>query len=68
MTSPDANIDDEDLTVHACCAPIQNLVRPIDFSELEYVTPKCLLHLQNRLIFVVRASDLSFTGLSLVRW
>ncbi|CAG7564197.1 unnamed protein product [Fusarium equiseti] len=35
MTSPDANIDDEDLTVHACCAPIQNLVRPIDFSELD---------------------------------
>ncbi|KAF4972650.1 hypothetical protein FSARC_799 [Fusarium sarcochroum] len=34
MTSPDANIDDEDLTVHACCAPIQNLARPVDFSEL----------------------------------
>jgi hypothetical protein len=35
MTSRDANIDDEDLTVHACCAPIQNLARPIDFSELD---------------------------------
>ncbi|PCD17958.1 hypothetical protein FGRA07_07426 [Fusarium graminearum] len=34
MTSRDANIDDEDLTVHACCAPIQNLARPVDFSEL----------------------------------
>ncbi|KAM0416146.1 hypothetical protein ACHAPD_005061 [Fusarium lateritium] len=42
MTSRDANIDGEDLTVHACCAPIQNLARPIDFSELEYVTPECL--------------------------
>ncbi|KAG8360972.1 hypothetical protein FVEN_g1780 [Fusarium venenatum] len=35
MTSRDANIDGEDLTVHACCAPIQNLARPIDFSELD---------------------------------
>ncbi|KAL4729494.1 hypothetical protein ACLX1H_003914 [Fusarium chlamydosporum] len=35
MTSPNANIDDEDLTVHACCAPILNLTRPVDFSELD---------------------------------
>lgn len=37
MASHDANIDDEDLTIHACCAPITNLARPIEFSELEYV-------------------------------
>jgi hypothetical protein len=37
MASHDANVDDEDLTIHACCAPITNLARPIDFSELEYV-------------------------------
>ncbi|RGP60171.1 mitochondrial repair [Fusarium longipes] len=44
MTSPDMNMDDEDLTVHACCAPIQNLARPIDLSELEYVTPRHLYY------------------------
>jgi hypothetical protein len=37
MASHDANIDDEDLTIHACCTPITNLARPIEFSELEYV-------------------------------
>ncbi|KAF5240521.1 hypothetical protein FOXYS1_15452 [Fusarium oxysporum] len=31
MASHDANVDDEDLTIHACCAPITNLARPIDF-------------------------------------
>uniref|UniRef100_A0A0D2XWG8 DUF202 domain-containing protein n=1 Tax=Fusarium oxysporum (strain Fo5176) TaxID=660025 RepID=A0A0D2XWG8_FUSOF len=35
MASHDANVDDEDLTIHACCAPITNLARPIDFSELD---------------------------------
>jgi hypothetical protein len=36
MASPE-NIDDEDLTVHACCVPVYGLVRPVDCSELEYV-------------------------------
>jgi hypothetical protein len=67
MTPPDANIDDEDLTVHACCAPIQNLARPIDLSELEYVTPKCLPHTRFRLSHMIlqwgRATFLSLAHL-----
>ncbi|KAF4432070.1 hypothetical protein F53441_13867 [Fusarium austroafricanum] len=35
MASPNDNIDDEDLTIHACCAPLTNLTRPVDFSELD---------------------------------
>ncbi|KAF5022245.1 hypothetical protein F66182_5684 [Fusarium sp. NRRL 66182] len=34
MASHDANIDDEDLTVHACCAPLRGLTRPVEMSEL----------------------------------
>jgi hypothetical protein len=57
MTSRDANIDGEDLTVHACCAPIQNLARPIDFSELEYVTRECLPYTGSGLILYDICSD-----------
>ncbi|KAG5656461.1 hypothetical protein KAF25_000048 [Fusarium avenaceum] len=31
------NIDDEDLTVHACCAPVYGLIRPVDSSEFDDV-------------------------------
>lgn len=28
------NIDDEDLTVHACCAPLESFTRPVNVSEI----------------------------------
>ncbi|EEU40864.1 uncharacterized protein NECHADRAFT_91012 [Fusarium vanettenii 77-13-4] len=27
-------IDDEDLTVHACCAPLENFTRPVNVNEI----------------------------------
>ncbi|KAF5000998.1 hypothetical protein FGRMN_1368 [Fusarium graminum] len=43
MTSH-VNIDDEDLTAHACCAPIHGLVRPVDFSEIDEDVERPFFH------------------------
>lgn len=40
MTSHMRDIDDEDLTFRACCAPFATLTEPIDLTALEYVVSR----------------------------
>ncbi|KAJ3519557.1 hypothetical protein NM208_g14082 [Fusarium decemcellulare] len=46
MASNETNsrIDHEDLTIHACCAPLENLARPVDMGEISETERRPFFH------------------------
>ncbi|KAF4465167.1 hypothetical protein FALBO_7988 [Fusarium albosuccineum] len=46
MASNETNsrLDHEDLTIHACCAPLENLARPVDMSEISETERRPFFH------------------------